>query len=200
LLARTRSKGLTGSRGTFVNLLLRRGRGLTGGGWMAQPLLEDARRVKSRSLKYFHVDSYESGNPSWSPRFALEFQARRGYGLLRWMPVLAGRVVESRETTHRFLWDIRRTIADLYAANYYGRLAVLSHQAGIAIHPESSGPFYHHIDGLQCAGLNDIPMTEFWKREAENKEFVRWLTGQEGFSDLVKQAASAAHTYGRPIC
>ena len=43
-------------------------------------------------------------------------------------------------------------------------------------------------------------MTEFWKREAEDKQYVRWLTGQEGFSDLIKQAASAAHTYGRPIC
>ena len=163
-------------------------------------LLEDARRLKSRSLKYFHVDSYESGNPSWSPHFAEEFQARRGYELLRWMPVLAGRVIETPEASHRFLWDIRRTIADLYAANYYGRLAALSHQAGLGIHAESSGPFYHHIDGLQCAGLDDIPMTEFWKREDERKEYVRWLTGQEGFSDLVKQAASAAHTYGRPIC
>jgi hypothetical protein len=163
-------------------------------------LLEDARRLKARSLKYFHVDSYESGNPSWSPRFAEEFRARRGYDLLRWMPVLAGRVIESPEAAHRFLWDIRRTIADLYAANYYGRLAQLSHQAGIAIHPESSGPFYHHIDALQCAGVNDIPMTEFWKRQVENKEHASWLSGQEAFCDLVKQAASAAHIYGRPVC
>ena len=164
-----------------------------------KPLLEDARRLKAKSLKYFHVDSYESGNPSWSPRFAEEFRARRGYDLRRWMPVLAGWMVESPEASHRFLWDIRRTIADLYAANYYGRLAQLSHQAGIAIHPESSGPFYHQIDALQCAGVNDIPMTEFWKRVPENKESAAWLSGQEGFCDLVKQGASAAHIYGRPV-
>jgi hypothetical protein len=166
----------------------------------AKPLLEDAKRIGARSLKYFHVDSYESGNPSWSPRFAEEFRARRGYDLLKWMPVLAGRVVESSEASHRFLWDIRRTIADLYATNYYGRLAELSHQAGIAIHPESSGPFWHHIDALQCAGGNDIPMTEFWKRKEESKEWVWWLTDQEAFCDLIKQAASAAHVYGRPVC
>jgi hypothetical protein len=165
-----------------------------------KPLLEDARRVKARSLKYFHVDSYESGNPSWSPRFGDEFRARRGYDLLRWMPVLTGQIIESPEASHRFLWDIRRTIADLYAANYYGRLAQLSHQAGIAIHPESSGPFYHHIDALQCAGVNDIPMTEFWKRVPESKAQAAWLSGQEAFCDLVKQAASAAHIYGRPVC
>jgi len=166
----------------------------------ARPLLADAKRLGARSLKYFHVDSYEAGNPSWSGRFADEFRARRGYELLKWMPVLAGRVVESPEAAHRFLWDIRRTIADLFAANYYGRLAELSHQAGLGIHPESSGPFYHHIDALQCAGLNDIPMTEFWKRKDEDKEWVWQLTGQEAFCDLVKQAASAAHTYGRPLC
>jgi len=165
-----------------------------------QPLLEEARQMGARSLKYFHVDSYESGNPSWSPQFAEEFRARRGYDLLKWMPVLAGRIIESREASHRFLWDVRRSIGDLYAANYYGRLAELSHQAGLAVHPESSGPFWHHIDALQCAGGNDIPMTEFWKRKEEEKEWVWWLTGQEGFCDLVKQAASAAHVYGRPIC
>jgi len=162
--------------------------------------LEDARCLKAKSLKYFHVDSYESGNPSWSSRFAEEFRARRGYDLLRWMPVLAGRMVESPEAAHRFLWDIRRTMADLYAANYYGRLALLSHQAGLAIHPESSGPFWHQIDALQCAGGNDIPMTEFWKRVPETKEQAAWLSGQEAFCDLVKQAASAAHSYGQPVC
>jgi len=166
----------------------------------AKPLLDDAKRVGAKSLKYFHVDSYESGNPSWSPQFAGGFRARRGYDLLKWMPVLAGRVVESQEATHRFLWDIRRTIGDLFAANYYGRLAELSHQAGIGIHPESSGPFWHHIDALQCAGGNDIPMTEFWKRKDENKEWVWWLTDCAEFCDLIKQAASAAHVYGRPIC
>jgi hypothetical protein len=166
----------------------------------AKPLLEEAKRIGAKSLKYFHVDSYESGNPSWSARFADEFRARRGYDLLKWMPVLTGRVVESPEAAHRFLWDIRRTIGDLYAANYYGRLAELSHQAGIGNHPESSGPFWHHIDALQCAGGNDVPMTEFWKRKEEDKEWVWYLTGQETFCDLVKQAASAAHTYGRPVC
>jgi len=166
----------------------------------ARPLLDDAKRIGAKSLKYFHVDSYESGNPSWSPQFAEEFRARRGYELLKWMPVLAGRLVESREATHRFLWDIRRTVGDLFAANYYGRLAKLSHQAGIGIHPESSGPFWHHIDALQCAGGNDIPMTEFWKRKDENKEWVWWLTDCADFCDLIKQAASAAHVYGRPIC
>jgi len=166
----------------------------------AKVLLEDARRSGARSLRYFHVDSYEAGNPSWSGRFAEEFQARRGYDLRQWLPVLTGLVIESDEASHRFLWDIRRTIGDLYAANYYGRLAQLSHQAGLAVHPESSGPFWHHIDALQCAGRDDIPMTEFWKRPDEDKQSVPYLTGQEGFCDLVKQAASAAHIYGRPLC
>jgi hypothetical protein len=166
----------------------------------AKPLLEDAGQVRAKSLKYFHVDSFEAGNPSWTPRFAEEFRARRGYDLFKWMPVLAGRIVESREASHRFLWDVRRTIGDLFAANYYGRLGELSHRAGIGIHPESSGPFWHQIDALQCVGGNDVPMTEFWKRQEETKEWVWWLTEDAAFCDLIKQAASAAHAYGRPIC
>ena len=163
-------------------------------------LLEDARRAGAHSLRYFHVDSYEAGNPSWSARFAEEFQTRRGYDLRPWLPVLTGLVIESNEASHRFLWDIRRTIADLYAANYYGRLAELSHEAGIGVHPESSGPFWHQIDALQCAGRNDIPMTEFWARQDQARPSVAWLTGGEALCDLVKQAASAAHIYGRPLC
>ena len=164
------------------------------------PLLEDARKIGAKSLKYFHVDSYEAGCPSWTGRFREEFAKRRGYDMTRWMPVLAGRVVESSEASHRFLWDVRRTIGDLYAENYYGKLRELAHAAGVQIHPESSGPFWHHIDALQCAGGNDIPMTEFWKRKDEKVEWTWHLTGIEGFVDMIKQGSSAAHVYGKPVC
>ncbi len=55
------------------------------------------------------------------------------------------------------------------AANYYGRLRELTLKGGLrGTHPESGGPFFTHwIDALQCEGINDIPMGEFWKRNAE---------------------------------
>ena len=44
-----------------------------------------------------------------------EFAKRRGYDMQPWLPVLAGRVVESAEASDRFLWDFRKTLGDLIA-------------------------------------------------------------------------------------
>ncbi len=100
-------------------------------------------------------------------------------------------------TTARFQADYRRTSADLVAANYYGRFRDLTLQGGLrGTHPESGGPFFTHwIDALQCEGINDIPMGEFWKR---NREPNGPITNDHNPS--LKQAASAAHTYGKWGC
>jgi len=164
-----------------------------------EKLAADAGEYLGKTLKYFHVDSYESGEPTWTPGFREEFRARRGYDMLPYLPVLAGRIVDSRETSNRFLWDHRRTIGDLFAERYYGRLRELSQRHGLGTHPESGGPFWPHIDALQCEGINDIPMGEFWKRMQEPEGQVWWVQDYN-ICDTVKQAASAAHIYGKRLC
>lgn len=164
-----------------------------------EKLLADAGALAGKTLKYFHVDSYESGEPTWTPKFREEFQTRRGYDPLRYLPILAGKIVDSREISNRFLWDYRRTIGDLFAEKYYGRLRDLSHRHGIGTHPESGGPFWSHIDALQCEGTNDIPMGEFWKRMQEPDGPIWWVQDYN-ICDTVKQAASAAHIYGKRLC
>ena len=42
---------------------------------------------------------------------------------------LVGRVVDSAETSERFLWDFRRTLADMFADNHYAVMAELAHRA-----------------------------------------------------------------------
>ena len=60
------------------------------------------------------------------------------------------------------------------------------------------GPFFTHwIDALQCEGINDIPMGEFWKRVTEPDGPVTW---HPDGNPSVKQAACAAHVYGKPVC
>ena len=61
------------------------------------------------------VDSYEAGSQKWTQGFEREFASRRGYSLIPYLPTLAGHVVESMETSERFLEDFRRTIVDLFA-------------------------------------------------------------------------------------
>ena len=42
---------------------------------------------------------------------------RRGYDWRRYLPVMAGRIVGSTGISERFLWDVRRTQADMMADN-----------------------------------------------------------------------------------
>jgi len=167
-------------------------------------LIADAGSLAGKTLKYVHDDSYEVEGarglqPTWTPEFRAEFLARRGYDLLPYLPVLAGRIIESREVANRFLWDYRRTIGDLFAANHYRRLRELAQRHGLGTHPESGGPFWLNIDGLECAGINDIPMGEFWKRAPEPNGPIAW-TNNYHICDTVRQAASAAHIYGKRLC
>ena len=61
-----------------------------------------------------------------------QFKKLRGYDPMPWMPVLTGQVVESAEASDRFLWDFRKTIADLIANEHYGQLEDTLHEWGMA--------------------------------------------------------------------
>jgi len=162
-------------------------------------LIDDAGPLAGKTLQYFHIDSYELGQPTWTPAMREEFRRRRGYDPLLYLAALLGKTVDDAETTRRFLADYRRTAADLVAANYYGRLRELTIAGGLrGTHPESGGPFFGHwIDALQCERINDIPMGEFWKRRVEPDGPMSWPPNE---NPTVKQAACAAHVYGKPIC
>jgi len=150
-----------------------------------------------KTLKYTHIDSWELGEPNWTPGFRSVFKQRRGYDPLPYLPALAGKTVDNKEVTARFLHDCRRTVADCTAENYYGRQSELSRKHGMGIHPESGGPFFTHwIDALQCLGKSDIPMGEYWARRTEPTGPI-WYRNQFKRCDTVKQAASAAHIYGK---
>ncbi len=163
----------------------------------AEKCLAEIGTLAGKTLKYTHIDSWELGVPNWTPGFRSEFQRRRGYDPLPYLPVLAGKIVDSKEVSDRFGWDYRRTVGDCIADNYYGRLGELSRKYGMGIHPESGGPFFTQwIDALQCLGKSDIPMGEFWSRKTEPSGRC-WYRNQFKRCDTVKQAASAAHVYGK---
>ena len=160
-------------------------------------LIADAGPLAGKSLQYLHIDSWELGQPTWTPQMREEFHRRRGYDPLPWLPAVLGQTVDDSESTRRFLQDYRRTAADLVAANYYGRLRELTLKGGLrGIHPESGGPFFDHwIDALQCEGINDVPMGEFWKRNSEPDGPIT-----HHHNPSLKQAACAAHIYGKRDC
>lgn len=179
-------------------------------------LIEDAGPLAGKTLKYFHIDSWEIGVVHWTPNLMNEFRLRRGYDPTRYLPALAGKKLDTAELTDRFGWDYRRTVADLTAENYYGRLATICHEHGLGSESESGGPYYsHYIDALECEGANDLPMAEFWDsrhvfvRGGEpipNYEGVAapfYLSTKWTFPALndgsIRQEVDAAHVYGKPI-
>ena len=68
-----------------------------------------------------------------------EFQSRRGYDLLPFLPVFTGRVVDSLEVSERFLWDLRRTVSELVVENYAGHMRELAHAHGLRFTVEAYG-------------------------------------------------------------
>ena len=130
------------------------------------------------------IDSYEIGGQNWTPKFHEEFRRRRGYDLLPYLVTFTGRVLDSPEISERFLWDLRRTIADLFAENYYAHFKKLCHERGLTTSVEPyTGPF----ESLHVGAYADIPMGEFWVGNFYNS------------LSTTKLAASVGHIYGRRI-
>jgi hypothetical protein len=158
---------------------------------MLGTVISDNGPLVGRSLRYVLCDSWEAGCENWTPLLRDEFKRRRGYDLQPWLLTLTGRVVDSQETTQRFLWDFRRTLADLVAENHYGVLQRLAHENHMGLYAEAVGINMPTVaDQLQCKGYTDVPMGEFWVGET-------W-PGLTPIDDT-KEAASAAHIYGQNI-
>jgi hypothetical protein len=149
-----------------------------------QKVLDDLGPLAGQGKTFNNVliDSYEVGEQNWTPRGRAEFQKRRGYDPLLYLPTVAGWMVENPAVTERFRWDVLRTIADLFAENYYGHFQELCHQHGLMASFEPyTGPF----ESLQCGQSADIPMGEFWVGSSPDPS--------------VKLASSVGHIYGRQI-
>lgn len=142
-------------------------------------------------LQYMVMDSWEAGMQNWTDDMISQFRARRGYDPTPYLPVLAGRVVQSAEISDRFLWDFRRTMADLYADDFYGTMEKMLQQDGMKSYAEASGVALEiPEDTLLNKSKADIPMAEFW---------VHALHPESMYYVDVRGAASAAHVYGKPI-
>ncbi len=159
---------------------------------VVEPLIGDAGPFAGSTLKYLYTDSWEVEVANWTPTLREEFKSRRGYDLLQWLPVMAGKIVNSREESDRFMQDFRRTMGGLAIDNHYKLFREGAHRHGMLIHPESGGPHAVPIDAQQCLGFNDIPMSEFWAWSWRHR-----IGDENRF--FIKQPASAAHTYGHKL-
>lgn len=151
------------------------------------PLIRAAGTPPDRSLTTVLIDSYEVGHQNWSRTLAADFRERRGYDLIRFLPALTGRIVRDIGTTERFLWDFRRTLADLIAENYFGRFAQLCKAEGLAFAAEAYGT-YGNMDDFAAMVHAHVPMTEWWAFQRSPRHQA-----------TARLAASAAHLAGLAV-
>lgn len=168
-------------RGLEVDKLSREAFDAYWAGGMA-PLIKELGPLAGTTLNNCLIDSYEVGCQNWTPKFREEFLARRGYDPLLYLPAMTGRAVESGEISERFLWDLRRTVGDLFSDNYFSYFAQKCKENEML---SSIEPYDGPFECQQAARDADIVMGEFW------------VNG--GMSESCKLAASVGHTYGKKI-
>ena len=147
-----------------------------------------------RGIRYVITDSWEAGSQNWTDDMMAQFKKRRGYDPTPWMPVLTGRVVESAQASDQFLWDFRKTIADLIADEHYGQVQASLNERGIGHYSESheSGRAFV-ADGMEVKKLAEVPMSAMWTQvPGVNKE-------QFGYNADDRESASVAHIYGQNL-
>jgi len=146
------------------------------------PLLDDL--GPNSALHTVLVDSYETGYNNWTPNLFAEFKRRRGYDVAPYLPALGGYIVKDQAATLGFLFDYRRTIAELWAENYSGHFAKRLKERGIqlAIEPYGNGNF----DPFTFAKPAGLIMGEYW-------------VGDTVINPAVKHASSVAHVYGHSV-
>lgn len=148
-------------------------------------LLERIPADRRNALRHVVADSYEKGPENWTDGFAEDFIRTYGYDPYPWLPVLTGRIVESADRSERFLWDMRRLIADRIASEYVGGLRERCEENGLRLWIENYGHWGFPGEFLNYGGASHDLGGEFW------------LSVPTRGSVEVRCAASAGHIYGK---
>ncbi|MDR3267847.1 MAG: glycoside hydrolase family 2, partial [Tannerella sp.] len=148
---------------------------------------EILRRIPAEDRKSFKIvveDSYETGGQNWTDGLIEQFESVYGYSPVPYLPVLKGVVVGSPDISDRFLWDLRRMVADRVSYEYVGGLREISNQHGLTTWLENYGHWGFPGEFLQYGGQSDEIAGEFWSE------------GELGDIEN-RAAASCAHIYGK---
>ncbi len=148
---------------------------------------EILRRIPADDRKCFKVavmDSYETGGLNWTDDMEKRFIEVYGYSPVPFLPVLYGEIIESADVSNRFLWDLRRLIADRVSYDYVGGLREICHANGLTTWLENYGHWGFPGEFLQYGGQSDEVAGEYWS--------------EGSLGNIENRAASScAHIYGK---
>jgi len=152
-------------------------------------LLKRVKPIKAASgggWTMLHMDSWEMGAQNWTAGFRRLFKSRCGYDPQKYLPAYTGCIIDDRELTERFLWDVRKTAQELVLENHAGYVKELGrkYHFGLSIEPYDMNP----CSDLDLGAVADVPMCEFWSLNY-------------GFNTAYSciEATSIAHINGRAV-
>jgi hypothetical protein len=123
-------------------------------------------------------DSLEVYGADWTPDLLKEFQKRRGYDLVPYLPALAADI-GAKTAAIRHDWG--QTLTELAEENYLKPLTEWAHKNGTLFRSQTYGiPPVR----LSSNALTDLP-------EGEGSQWRRWTA--------TRWASSASHLYNRPV-
>ncbi|MBD8489806.1 discoidin domain-containing protein [Echinicola sp. CAU 1574] len=155
--------------------------------WFGEAIRTAGPELAERVLKIFHIDSWEAGSQNWSPVFREEFQKRRGYDILPYLPTFAGVPLESVEASERILYDVRQTISELIMDHFFGTLEAEAKKNGMQFSSENVAPTMVS-DGIAHFKYVDLPSGEFWLNSPTHDK-----------PNDMRDAISGGHIYGKQI-
>jgi len=147
-------------------------------------LIKQMTPEEKAAFKGVTSDSYEVGSQNWTDGFAAEFEKRNGYDPIPLLATFTGTVIDSAKTSDQFLWDLRRTVADMIAEYYMGGLRDVANEHGLVIWCEPYGHWGFAGDFTIYGGYADQIGGEFWSK------------GKLGDIEC-RATSSVAHTYGK---
>ncbi|TWO34570.1 glycoside hydrolase [Seonamhaeicola sediminis] len=144
---------------------------------------EQAKAVAPNATQYAEIDSYEVGPQNWTNNLDSIFRQTYEYDIIPFLPVYAGKFVESGVDIDAVFWDMRKLLNETMVKNYYDYFTELCHKDGLISYIEPYGPngFTNDMDVARNA---DVAMGEFWVGRP-------W--------DFTQAAISTAHIYGKNI-
>lgn len=145
----------------------------------------------AHGLRALLTDSIEVGAANWTPKMIAQFRSLRGYDPTPWLPALTGTLVGTRAQSDAFLYDFRRTLADLISSEHYGEVARVAHEHGLKLYGEALEDLRPSLgDDMTMRSHADVPMAAMWTYAKGGEPRTTLLADMKG-------AASTAHVYGR---
>jgi hypothetical protein len=149
--------------------------------------------IGAKGVRALLNDSIEVGASNWTPHLVAEFKARRGYDPVPWLPALTGVILESPARTDAFLYDFRKTLADLMADAHYKTIAEEARKRGLIHYSEALEDKRPSLgDDMAMRRNADIPMAAMWS-------YAAGAAPQPTHQGDMRGAASVAHVYGQNL-